>query len=61
MWLYNVGPQWAKRLTMTGANTITYEMTYSDPEVFTAEDFRIQERALGGGQVHAHVDALAGR
>ncbi len=25
-----------ERLTMTGANTITYEMTYSDPEVFTA-------------------------
>ncbi len=25
-----------ERLTMTGADTITYEMTYSDPEVFTA-------------------------
>jgi hypothetical protein len=25
-----------ERLTMTGPDTITYEMTYSDPEVFTA-------------------------
>jgi len=25
-----------ERLTMTGENTITYEMTYDDPEVFTA-------------------------
>jgi hypothetical protein len=25
-----------ERLTMTDANTITYEMTYSDPDVFTA-------------------------
>jgi len=25
-----------ERLTMTDANTITYEMTYTDPEVFTA-------------------------
>ena len=25
-----------ERLTMTGPNTITYEMTYADPEVFTA-------------------------
>jgi hypothetical protein len=25
-----------ERLTMTGPNTITYEMTYSDPNMFTA-------------------------
>ena len=25
-----------ERLTMTGPKTITYEITYSDPEVFTA-------------------------
>jgi hypothetical protein len=25
-----------ERLTMTGPNTITYELTYSDPDVYTA-------------------------
>jgi hypothetical protein len=64
-----------ERLTMTGENTITYEMTYSDPEVFTApwtirydwardDDYAFYEYACHEGNVQVRnyiTSSRAGR
>ena len=59
-----------ERLTMTGPDTITYELTYTDPEVFTApwtarfdwtrdETYQMYEYACheGNGQLRDHIMA----
>src|SRR5688500_6232288 len=61
-----------ERLTMTAANTITYEMTYSDPEVFTApwtlrfdwtrdDDYAFYEYACHEGNVQVRNYITASR
>ena len=64
-----------ERLTMTGPDTITYEMTYSDPEVFTApwtlrfdwtrdDDYAFYEYACHEGNVQVRnyiTSSRAGR
>jgi hypothetical protein len=61
-----------ERLTMTGANTITYEMTYSDPQVFTApwtlrfdwtrdDDYAFYEYACHEGDVQVRNYITASR
>ncbi|OYW45412.1 MAG: hypothetical protein B7Z08_08940 [Sphingomonadales bacterium 32-68-7] len=61
-----------ERLTMTGANTITYEMTYADAEVFTApwtirfdwtrdDDYAFYEYACHEGNVQVRNYITASR
>src|SRR5690606_31039524 len=61
-----------ERLTMTGENTITYEMTYSDPIVFTApwtvrfdwtrdESYDFFEYACHEGNVQVRIYITASR
>ena len=51
MWLYNVGPQWAKRLTLTGDTVTGAE----------AQDIGLVLKAVPADNLEAEVESLASR